>query len=335
MASPKRAPTARRASVAKTPAPAKKQARRTTAAPAPASEPAEEAPPVIELRKGIRVMCRHSKLVDFRTLQRFPRNPNKHPPEQVKRLAKIIRSSGWRNPIVVSARSGFITKGHGRLDAAALLFRQTGECRVPIEVQSYVNEAEEYADIVADNRIAELSELDSSLVGLMMQDVRGTDPDFDFEMFGYDPGELAPFFDPAAGGTGDDSGSSESGDDEGGRYSAEDLQQFERYLAAGQPITITAAEGDVWRVGAHYLYVGSILWGHETYIPLVERLREEFSDRRIALVPLPEPMMLATRSEEVAAVFLQSNVDAASLTLSFLHESYSWLEIEKVEIPES
>ena len=64
------------------------------------------------------ILCAHTKLVPIESLKRHPRNPNTHPDSQIKLLANIIAKSGFRSPIVVSNRSGFITKGHGRLDAA-------------------------------------------------------------------------------------------------------------------------------------------------------------------------------------------------------------------------
>lgn len=35
---------------------------------------------------------------------------------------------------------------------------------MPVDYQNYTNEAEEYADLVADNRIAELAEIDNKLL---------------------------------------------------------------------------------------------------------------------------------------------------------------------------
>ena len=57
---------------------------------------------------------------------------------------------------MVSHRSGFIVKGQGRLLAARLLNLE----QVPIDYQDDDNEASEWADMVADNRIAELVEID-------------------------------------------------------------------------------------------------------------------------------------------------------------------------------
>lgn len=104
--------------------------------------------------------CAYTELVAIDKLVPNPKNPNKHPPEQIKRLAKIIDFQGQRSAIVVSKRSGFITKGHGRLDALKLL----GYSEVAVDYQDYLSEAQEYADIVADNEISRWASLDRSMV---------------------------------------------------------------------------------------------------------------------------------------------------------------------------
>jgi len=86
---------------------------------------------------GIPVFCAFDELVDPRELIENPRNPNSHPQEQIKALAYIIQSTGWRKPITVSNRSGYVVSGHGRLKAA-LLF---GAEKVPVDYQNYANEA--------------------------------------------------------------------------------------------------------------------------------------------------------------------------------------------------
>jgi len=63
----------------------------------------------------IPVHCSHTELADVVKLIPNPRNPNKHPDKQIALLAKIIRHQGWRSPVVISNRSGFVVKGHGRL----------------------------------------------------------------------------------------------------------------------------------------------------------------------------------------------------------------------------
>ena len=54
-----------------------------------------------------------------------PKNPNKHPPEQIDRLCKLIEYQGFRNPVVVSNRTGLIVVGHGRFEAAKKLGMET------------------------------------------------------------------------------------------------------------------------------------------------------------------------------------------------------------------
>jgi len=129
---------------------------------------------------GIMVYCAHKAIVKASDLNPNPRNPNMHTDTQVELLAKIIRVQGWRNPIVVSDLSGLITKGHCRLASAKLLGLDT----VPIDVQHYANESEEMADMVADNRIAELADIDNAVLKDILQDI--DTGSFDMDLTGFD-----------------------------------------------------------------------------------------------------------------------------------------------------
>lgn len=122
------------------------------------------------------VKCTFTEMVDIDLLVPNPRNANKHPDEQIKLLAKIMKHQGWRSPVVVSKRSGFIVKGHGRLMAAKL----NGWTSAPVDCQEYATEADEYADMVADNKIAELSETDMAMVNLDAASF----PDLDLDLLG-------------------------------------------------------------------------------------------------------------------------------------------------------
>jgi len=133
----------------------------------------------------IQIHCDHTKLEDVVNLVPHPQNPNKHPDKQIALLAKVIRHSGWRSPIVVSNRSGFIVSGHGRLEAAKLLNVKT----VPIDEQDFESEAEEFAHLVADNRIAELSGLSDDKLTELLSGLSKTD--LDMELTGFDGDELA------------------------------------------------------------------------------------------------------------------------------------------------
>ena len=132
---------------------------------------------------GVKVHCAFEKAVDVVDLVEHPRNPNKHGDKQIALLAKIIRNQGWRNPIVVSADSGFIVAGHGRLMAAKVLNVE----QVPVDYQPFDNEAEEYAHLIADNRIAELAEADKSELAKL---VRELEDKIDLDLTGFDAPSL-------------------------------------------------------------------------------------------------------------------------------------------------
>jgi hypothetical protein len=116
---------------------------------------------------GIPVHCAHDELADVDVLVPNPRNPNRHSEEQIRLLSKIIRHQGWRAPITISNRSGFVVRGHGRLQAARLL----GVDLVPVDCQDYASEAEEWADLIADNRLSELSEMDNPTLRELLQEL--------------------------------------------------------------------------------------------------------------------------------------------------------------------
>lgn len=126
----------------------------------------------------IKVHCQYMEMVDPATLTPNSRNPNRHPKRQIELLAKIIKTQGWRQPVTVSNRSGFIVRGHGRLEAALLI-----GCKVPVERQDYASEAEEWADLVADNRIAELASIDNDELAKLLAELDGMD--MDMELTGY------------------------------------------------------------------------------------------------------------------------------------------------------
>lgn len=121
--------------------------------------------------------CAYQELVELNQLQPNPKNPNKHSAEQIQRLAKIIEYQGQRSPIVVSKRSGLITKGHGRLEA----LKKLGWEKAAVDFQDYDSDEQEYADIVADNAVAEWAFLDLSLVNGELPELG---PDFDIDLLG-------------------------------------------------------------------------------------------------------------------------------------------------------
>ncbi len=133
----------------------------------PAAEKKTNPATAPETDSSVAVNCAYVRMERTDSLKPNPRNPNTHPEDQIKLLANIIAKTGWRSPIVVSKRSGFVTKGHGRLMAAQMLGLKT----VPVDFQDYPDEAAELADMVADNRIADLSDFDRAILKDILADL--------------------------------------------------------------------------------------------------------------------------------------------------------------------
>ena len=102
------------------------------------------------------VYSAYDSIVKIEELKENPKNPNTHSEYQIELLAEVIKKTGWRASITVSNLSGYIVKGHGRLQAAKF----AGFKEVPVEYQNFKDEEEEMAALLADNKIAELAEID-------------------------------------------------------------------------------------------------------------------------------------------------------------------------------
>lgn len=116
--------------------------------------------------------------VDPVKLKSHPRNPNKHPQEQIELLMTMIKGTGFRTPIIVSKRSNCIVSGHGRVEAAMKL----GMHEVPVSYQDFESEAEELAFLVADNAIQDLANLERKEIMDIVEDI--DDGSFDLAMLG-------------------------------------------------------------------------------------------------------------------------------------------------------
>lgn len=149
------------------------------------------------------IRCAHTEIRQVAELVPHPRNPNRHPENQVRALARVIQHQGWRNPIVVSARSGYIISGHGRYDAAKLI----GIEAVPVDVQDFATEADEWAHLMADNRIAELAEIDKEALDALLVDLDAAG--LDTALAGFDPADLELPEDGSTGAPGGDDGAYE------------------------------------------------------------------------------------------------------------------------------
>lgn len=130
------------------------------------------------------VFCAYDKMVPIGDIRPNPRNPNQHPDSQIELLARIIAENGWRAPITVSTRSGLVVRGHGRLMAA----RKAGLTECPVDYQDYESDEQELQDLLADNRIAELAEIDEGMLSDVLSEIQ--DSGADVELAGFTVDEL-------------------------------------------------------------------------------------------------------------------------------------------------
>lgn len=178
--------------------------------------------------------CSYDELVDIHKLVPHPQNPNKHPDNQIERLAKIIDYQGQRSPVVVCKETGFIVVGHGRLEA----MKKLGWDKVAVNYQTFKDEAQRYAHMTADNAIAEWAALDLAQIN---QDMLDLGPELDLELLGIEDFVLEPIekLDP-------------------GLVDEDDVPEV------SEPIT---KRGDVWILGDH-----RVMCGDSTMINDVEKL---------------------------------------------------------------
>ena len=115
----------------------------------------------------------HSTLVKLTDLQKWARNPHKHPASQIETLAAGMRRFGFTAlPILATypgEERGVISSGNGRLEALQLLYAQApenppvgvdrgpgGEWLIPVRPMSFVSRGEAEAQGLADNWIGDM-----------------------------------------------------------------------------------------------------------------------------------------------------------------------------------
>jgi len=175
---------------------------------------------------GIPVFCACDEVAPIESIIGNPRNPNTHPDRQIELLAHIIEAQGWRVPITVSNRSGYVVRGHGRLAAARLL----GKSEVPVDRQDYANEASEWADLIADNRIAELAEVEGPMLKDLIEELDTGEIDLTLTGFGED--ELARMM---------------------SEWHQDEVIEDEAPEPPADPVT---KHGDLWLLGEHRVLCG-------------------------------------------------------------------------------
>ena len=113
------------------------------------------------------IQAKEIKLVPISEIKLDPKNRNKHPKEQIERLAAIIEYQGFRNPVVISNRTGYLKAGEGRFLAAKKLKLK----EIPATFQDFDSEEQETAYGISDNAISAWAELDLSGINADIPDL--------------------------------------------------------------------------------------------------------------------------------------------------------------------
>jgi DNA modification methylase len=112
-----------------------------------------------------------------------PANPRHHPASQLRQLAKIIKSIGFINPIILD-QDNQIVAGHARKIVADRL----GLAQVPVIRVDHLTEDQLKAYMLADNKLVENAEWDDELLCVHIQYL--VDLDFDMEATGFSSSEV-------------------------------------------------------------------------------------------------------------------------------------------------
>ena len=109
----------------------------------------------------------------------YANNARTHSEEQIQLIRSSLREFGFINPVIIDNDYGIIA-GHGRVIAA----RREGITEIPCVKVDHLTEAQKKAYILADNRLAELSEWDEEMLKVEIEQLN--DLEFDVDLLGFD-----------------------------------------------------------------------------------------------------------------------------------------------------
>lgn len=114
---------------------------------------------------------------DPRALTPYRYNSRKHSDDQIDRIGRSLQEFGFTNPVLVDSQN-VIVAGHARVQAAIKLNMAT----VPTISLVNLTPAQIRAYVVADNRLAELSEWDQDILASELAKIK---VDFDLGLIGF------------------------------------------------------------------------------------------------------------------------------------------------------
>lgn len=167
------------------------------------------------------------------SLRESPRNARRHPPQQIAKLAQSMRRFGCIVPILIN-RKEEIVAGHARAEAAF----QAGLPNVPTILLEHLSDEQARAFAIADNRLAELAEWDSSTLAVELKELMALDLDFEITETGFEIGEIDVIL-------------NENEDSKAKEDIADEIVTPIAQAVSGV--------GDLWSLGDHWLYCGDAL----------------------------------------------------------------------------
>jgi ParB family chromosome partitioning protein len=127
------------------------------------------------------------KHVPLKDIKPYERNNKKHPKHQIEKLAKQIESLGFDVPIVLD-ENNVIIKGHARFLSLKHLNKETAPCIIRTDL----TENQKKAARIADNKLAEIAEIDLDNLKIEMEELKNID--FDVDLTGFDDWSMLNVF---------------------------------------------------------------------------------------------------------------------------------------------
>lgn len=177
----------------------------------------------------------------LKDLEKAVHNPRTHSQKQIQKLANCIERFGFTQPVLIDANNTIVA-GHGRYEAAKLL----GLKEIPVIVLEHLSEEELKAYMIADNKLAELSQWDEDLLKLDLEEL--ITADFDLSFTGFDTPEIDLLV----------------SDNYTEKKKSKKTEEIKDYT----DIESTVNPGDIYQIGKHLMICGDAL-NQETYEALM------------------------------------------------------------------
>lgn len=218
----------------------------------------------------------------------YERNARTHSPDQVGKIMSSMMEFGFTNPILVAGKG--ILAGHGRLMAA----RELGLATVPVIRLDHLDDAQQRAYILADNRLALDAGWDEELLATELRNL--ADDGYDLSLTGFNEDEI------------DDLLSMLDEEDAPAEPTVTDPD-----VAPSVPAIPVSQMGDIYRLGNHRLICGDST--------SLEQVQAMLSGDQIDCLWTDPPYNVAYESD-LAGSIQNDDMDDASFA-QFLFDVYS------------